>query len=347
MAKKKKRAASSDLSGFTLEKQIEQLNKMLKANYGDRAVCTGADLNTDGTVLSSGSIRVDIALRKPFPMGIHEIAGGMGAGKSTMAIHLCANAQKKGWPTYYIDLERGLSDEFLNRFKDLDKEKLIVLEPTTSEDATEMALDIFRTVDHAVVIYDSVPCSLATEAVMAKTMGEQTMGIVAKLMGTFLAKAVPLISDSKGRLILLNQLRDNLSMYGGRPTPGGNPVEHWPGSRLFIKGHNTKANLIKDKNGTPIGKKVTVQIVKNRKAPPGGETDMSIHFASGIWRNLELLNVATEFGIIDKSGSWYSYGDRQIGQGEIKAMDTLEEEPDLFQEVKDRIYGLLGFTDEV
>jgi recombination protein RecA len=340
----KKKLVQIDKS-LTPEEQAAQLKKLLDKKYGSRASTTGTELATNNTTISTGSPQVDIALRYPMPVGIHELAGGMGAGKSTMAVHICANAQKRGWPTFYIDLERGLNNVFLQRFADLDMDKLKIKHPMTGEDATEMALDIFRTVENAVVIYDSVPSSIATEAVMAKTMSDQTMGVVAKLMGTFLPKSLGYVHDSGGRLILINQLRDNLSMYGGRPTPGGNPVEHWTTQRIFFKGHNTKANRILDNNNELVGKRVGVEVCKNRWCLPGTETEMIINFNEGIWRDLELLNIAVELGLVDKRGAgWYNYGDKKI-QGEINFLESLKENKEVNSAIQSQINGMLGIKE--
>ncbi len=350
MAKKKEETITLD--GISIfEKQMEEFNSMVNKKFTNCSFFPGANLKNNTSSLSTGSPAVDVILRRPIPVGIHELAGPYQSGKSTMGLHICASAQKKGWPTFYVNMERALNPESLARIEGLDPDKLFIFNPYTGEAATELILDIFRKFTNAVVILDSVTGCMATEAVIEKNMNEKTMGALGNLMSTFLAKAVPIVDDSSGRLILINQIRGRLNPYESRglgnvSTTGGFGIEHWTTQRLLFKGGNAKGDRIENKETKSIvGKKVTVEVIKNRVGFPAVECEMYISAKTGIWKERELLQLAVDFGVIQKGGAWYDYKDQHVGQGEDAAFVKLSEDKPLFEEIKTKVYELTGLNE--
>jgi len=317
---------------------VEKLNALLVKNFGSKAVRSGDRIIGHNTSLSTGSHSLDYLLRRPLPVGIHEFAGGFGSGKSTLAMHATVSAQLKGWPTYYIDLERGMNEEFVGRFEGFDRKSWTRITPASGEKACDAARTIFQTVENALVIFDSIAGAAATEAVLAKTMSEQTMGATAKLMSTFLSSVAGDIDDSGGRLILINQVRDNLSPYGGRQTPGGHAIEHWTASRIFLKSRKSDMIAI---NGDAVGKWINFEIAKNRVAPPGIDGKFPLYFKTGINNNLELVSLGADMGVLNKRNHRYYYGEELLGHGEVSAVVSLEENPELVDKIKAAIAEVL------
>lgn len=371
---RKKAELNEDIE--TLEASIDKLTASLKKSkvvgLPDLELFDATRLETNTSGLSTGSPAVDVMLKRPIPVGIHELFGPYGSGKTTMALHICANAQKKGLPTFYINLERALNKEVLACISGLDSSKLRIINPVTGNQATEFALDVFRTIQSPVVILDSVAGCAATENVHDKSMSEQTMGELGKLMSVFLAKAVPLVDDSGGRLILINQVRDKLNMYvAGHTSPGGRGLEHWTTQRLMFSGGLSKTSYIEEgskddskddskdspkngskkssKNGSTkyIGKKIDVTAIKNRLGFPLMEAEMFIYFGRGIWKEKEIVKLATELGVVDKGGSWYSYKGENIAQGEDKLFEHIRNTNGLYDEIKSKVYELTGLSNEI
>ena len=178
------------------------------------------------------------------------------------------------------------------------------------------------------------------------------MGELGKLMSTFLAKAVPLVDDSAGRLILINQIRSNVGPFGGVSSPGGHGIEHWTTQRIKFEGGHAKEDgkyggYIKNNDGQPVGKAVMATVIKNRVWHPMLETKIYLHFDNGVrvWVEREILILAVELGIIDKAGSWYSYGDQRLAQGEDGTLGFLNQNQTIFVEIKKKVYDLLGIIE--
>jgi len=327
---------------LTKEKSRDKiLEDLLQNTFRKEAVVSGRDVIGHKSFLSTGSFNLDLELGTPFPVGIHELHGGYGSGKSTMAMHACVAAQKNGWPVFYIDIERGLNEKFLNRFKGLNLDKFCQLKPRSGEEACDMAIKIFQKVDNALVIFDSIAAASATEADIAKTMSEKTMGTLAALMSRFLAKALPVIDDSAGRLILINQKRDKLNPYGsGVPTPGGNAPRHYCSSRLHFKRENVQSYLIKV-DDSRVGKWVDVEINKNRWRAPGKVVKIPVYDDRGIFQTMEILNMACNLAIIEKKrGGRYLLNGKQIAHGELAAIEYLEQDDKLKETLRKKIVEL-------
>lgn len=334
--------AKNRVEELTMGKSADSILKdLLKNTFRKEAVVTGRDVIGHKSFLSTGSFSLDLELGTPFPVGIHELCGGYGSGKSTMAMHTVVAAQKNGWPVFYIDIERGLNEKFLERFEGLDLDKFIQLKPQSGEEACDMAINIFKKVENALVVFDSIAAASATEADIAKTMSEKTMGSLASLMARFLAKALPVIDDAAGRLILINQKRDKLNPYvSGKPTPGGNSVRHYSSSRLFFKKENVQANIIKV-DDSRVGKWVDIEINKNRWRAPGKVVRVPIYDDRGIFQTMEILNMASNLAIIEKKkGGRYSLNGEQFAHGELAAIEYLENNESVRDELRSKILEL-------
>ena len=336
--------AKNRVSDLLVDQSFDSILKdLLKNTFRKEAVVTGRDVIGHKSFLSTGSFSLDLELGTPFPVGIHELHGGYGSGKSTMAMHAVVAAQKNGWPVFYIDIERGLNENFLQRFKELNLDKFLQLKPQSGEDACDMAINIFKKVENALVVFDSIAAASATEADIAKTMSEKTMGSLASLMARFLAKALPVIDDSAGRLILINQKRDKLNPYvSGNPTPGGNSVRHYSSSRLFFKRENVQGNLIR-LDEERVGKWVDIEINKNRWRAPGKVVAVPIYDDRGIFQTMEILNMACNLAIIEKKkGGRYYFDGKQIAHGEFAAIEYLEENEDFKNNIRLMVLELVS-----
>lgn len=341
MAKKKKKIEQKDLSGLSTQDKMQHLDALLRNNFGKDSVLTPEQMmaKRDG-MLSTGSIKVDLMLCQPLPIGIHEFQGKMGTGKSTMCAHIVQNAHKKGWPVYYLDMEYGLNRRFVVRFKGMDNSKWRILQPKTGEECCDMACQIFQTVDNAVVFLDSISSTKATEEVVAKTMKDSTMAPVAKLMSTFLAKVNPLIFASNGRLILINQNREGLSQYAPSPTLGGNAVEQFSYQRLKFSG-GTKSTVITE-DGQSVGKTVRIEVSKNRAAQPFLVSEVPLNFSKGFWNDMEILQSAKEMGLLHTKGSYWYDGEVLLGQGIGNACEYIEKNPDKKNEIIKKLFDIVS-----
>lgn len=340
--------------------ELDKLENIVKAGQkNDSAIYTGSKLIrasqlTDGPeeCLSTGSIVLDLLLRHPLPVGMTELSGHFGSGKTTIAFQGLLNAQRKNYPTFLVAVERGPLKAQLDRFPEIDRDKLFIFKPRTGEAATQLCIDIFKNVKNAYVILDSVTACQATNAVIAKTMAEHTMGHLAKLMSTFTSTVGPIIDDMKGRLILINQIRANLkSPNGGIKTTGGYGLEHLTSQRISLKDAFTtdgshKIYKGKKEDGEQIGKRVTFTIVKNRCAPPSQTDNGILIFNEGFSEKWELVYLAQSFGMITNSGSWFQYkrndGTEVKCQGLNKFMNLMDEDIQLFSEIKTKVIEMSG-----
>lgn len=280
--------------------------------------------------ISTGSLRLDLALRNPFKPGISELSGQSSSGKTTLAIEVASNAQKLGMPVYYVAMERGLDSSLLEGIKQFDAKTSCYIPATTGNEALDIVEQLIRMKPGIFVIVDSVH-SLVTEAEISKTSSEDTMGKLGSLLSKFLKKMVQVTDDNKSNILLINQLRDNLS-YGAKfVTPGGRAIEYYSNLRLQIS--TNKADRFNDDKNRPIGHMMKVNIIKTRGCVGYQELEVPLLYGKGIFKELELLNVASELGIIDKAGAWYSIGNNKV-QGQIAACELLSE-----QKVYDNIRG--------
>lgn len=286
------------------------------------------------SVISTGSIGLDMALGVGgLPRGrVIEIFGPESSGKTTLAIHAIAEAQKAGGIAAIIDAEHAF-DRFYAEKLGVDIENLLISQPDNGEQALEIADQLIRSSAVDIVVIDSV-AALTPKAEIEGDMGDSKMGLQARLMSQALRKLTGSINKTNTTCIFINQLRDKIGVMFGNPetTTGGNALKFYASIRLDIR----KIGQIKDGEEV-IGNQTRVKIVKNKVAPPFRKTEFDIMFGEGISRVGEIVDMGVEHGIVKKSGSWYSYGDSKLGQGRDAAKDCMKDNPELAQEIEQKI----------
>ena len=286
------------------------------------------------SAISTGSIGVDAALGVGgVPRGrIIEIFGPESSGKTTISLHVIAEAQKAGGLAAFIDAEHALDAEYAKKLG-VDIDNLLVSQPDSGEQALEIAEVLVRSGAIDVIVIDSV-AALVPKAEIEGEMGDSHMGLQARLMSQALRKLTAAISKSNCAVIFLNQLREKVGIMFGNPEtqPGGRALKFYSSVRLDIR----KVEVIK--NGLDsIGNRVKVKVVKNKVAPPFRSAEFDILFNEGISREGSLIDAAVENGIFDKSGTWMSYGDQRLGQGRDNVRNYLRENPTLSAEIEARV----------
>lgn len=289
-------------------------------------------------VIPSGSIMLDAALGVGgYPRGrIVEIFGPESSGKTTLALHAIAETQKSGGIAAFIDAEHAF-DRFYAEKLGVDIDELLVSQPDNGEQALDIADQLIRSAAVDLVVIDSV-AALTPKAEIEGVMGENKVGLQARLMSQALRKLTSVISKTKTTCIFINQLREKIGVMYGNPetTTGGNALKFYASVRLDIR----KAEALK--NGDKLyGNKVRVKIVKNKVAPPFRVCKFDIIFGEGISRIGEIIDVAIDNNIIRKSGSWFSYGDTKIGQGRDSVISLLKDNAEFRQEIEDKVVEFL------
>jgi recombination protein RecA len=285
-------------------------------------------------VVSTGSIGLDMALGVGgLPRGrVIEIFGPESSGKTTLAIHAIAEAQKAGGIAAIIDAEHAF-DRFYAEKLGVDIENLLISQPDNGEQALEIADQLIRSSAVDIVVIDSV-AALTPKAEIEGDMGDSKMGLQARLMSQALRKLTGSINKTNTTCVFINQLRDKIGVMFGNPetTTGGNALKFYASIRLDIR----KIGQIKDGEEV-IGNQTRVKIVKNKVAPPFRKTEFDIMFGEGISKIGEIIDLGVENQIIKKSGSWYSYGDSKLGQGRDAAKDCLRDNPELAAELEAKV----------
>lgn len=309
--------------------QIEkQFGKGSVMKLGDRS----AKMNIEA--VPTGSISLDIALGLGgLPKGrIIEIYGPESSGKTTVALHVVAEVQKKGGIAGFIDAEHALDPVYAKNIG-VDIENLYISQPDNGEQALEITETMVRSGAIDIVIVDSV-AALVPKAEIDGDMGDSHMGLQARLMSQALRKLTAIISKSNCIVIFINQLRNKIGVMFGNPetTTGGNALKFYASIRLDVR----RIETLKQ-NGEVIGNRARVKIVKNKVAPPFREAEFDIMFGQGISREGDVLDLAANEGIIVKSGAWYAYNENKIGQGRENAKIYLKENPEIFAEVEAKV----------
>lgn len=322
------------------DKALEQAVSQIERQFGKGSIMRmGIQKLLDVPVIPTGSIGLDLALGiGGVPRGrIVEIYGDEASGKTTLALHVAACAQKAGGMVAFIDAEHALNLNYAKRIG-VNVDDLLVSQPDTGEQALDIAEILIRSGAIDLVIIDSV-AALVPKAELEGDMGEQHVGLQARLMSQAMRKLTGTISKSKTCVIFINQTRTNIGVMFGNPetTTGGKALKFYASVRLNIK----KITTIKDGN-QEIGARVRVKVVKNKLAPPFKETEFDIIFGEGISSSGEILDMATNLEIIEKSGAWYSYKDTRLGQGRENVRRFLDENPDLREEIVSLIYEKMG-----
>ncbi len=290
-------------------------------------------------VVPSGSLGLDYALGVwGIPRGrVTEIFGPESSGKTTMALHIIAETQKAGGVAAFIDAEHALDARYA-RALGVDTDNLLVSQPDTGEQALEIAETLVRSSAVDMIVIDSV-AALTPKSEIEGDMGDSHMGLQARLMSQALRKLAAIISKSKTALIFINQIRMKIGVMFGNPetTTGGNALKFYATIRLDIR----RIATIKD-NQEVIGSRTRVRVVKNKVAPPFREAEFDIIYGKGISHTGELVDIASNFGIVEKSGAWFSYGSERLGQGRENAKSFLAEHPDISDEIQARVKEQLG-----
>ncbi len=299
----------------------------------------GADQKVRVESISTGAINLDAAIGVGgIPRGrITEIYGPESSGKTTLCLHVVANAQRNGGVAAYIDAEHALDTEYARKLG-VDIEALLISQPDTGEQALEICEILVRSGAVDVVVIDSV-AALVPKAEIEGDMGESHMGLQARLMSQALRKLTGSIARSKTSVVFINQLREKIGVMFGNPetTTGGKALKFYASVRLDIR----RIGPVKDKEDV-VGSHVRVKVVKNKVAAPFKQAEFDIMYAEGISHASLVLDIASEAGIIDKSGAWYAYNGQKIGQGRENAKLYLRDTPALMAEVEEKVKTLLG-----
>ena len=311
----------------------------IEKNYGKGSIMKLGDENIeDIEVIPTGSIALNAALGVGgYPKGrIVEIYGPESSGKTTIAIHAIAEAQKKGGIAAFIDAEHAF-DRFYAEKLGVDVENLWISQPDNGEQALEITETMVRSGAMDIIIVDSV-AALVPKAEIEGDMGDSKMGLQARLMSQALRKLTAAINKTNTTCIFINQLRDKIGVMFGNPetTTGGNALKFYASVRLDIR------SIGKLKDGDEIkGNQVRVKVIKNKVAPPFRKAEFDIMFGQGISRSGEIIDLGSELNIIKKSGSWYSYNDTKLGQGRDAAKQCVEDNPELADELSELIFEAL------
>ncbi|MCQ2208806.1 MAG: recombinase RecA [Paludibacteraceae bacterium] len=285
-------------------------------------------------VIPSGSLGLDLALGVGgFPRGrVIEIFGPESSGKTTLAIHAIAQAQKTGGIAAIIDAEHAF-DRFYAEKLGVDVENLLISQPDNGEQALEIADQLIRSSALDIVVIDSV-AALTPKAEIEGDMGDSKMGLQARLMSQALRKLTGSINKTNTCCIFINQLRDKIGVMFGNPetTTGGNALKFYASVRLDIR----RISQLKEGDNV-IGNQTRVKVVKNKVAPPFKKAEFDIMFGEGISNVGEIIDLGVEFGIIKKSGSWYSYNETKLGQGRDATKDLLRDNPELANEIEEKV----------
>ena len=323
------------------EKALEKAIKDIEKQYGKGSVMVLGDNESYGNVesVSSGSIQVDYALGiGGYPRGrIIEVYGPESSGKTTLALHAIAEVQKAGGYAAFIDAEHALDPKYAKALG-VDIDNLILSQPDTGEQALEITEALIRSDAVDLVVVDSV-AALVPEAEIRGEMGSSHVGLQARLMSQAMRKLSGAISKSHSIALFINQIREKVGVMFGNPetTPGGRALKFYSSVRLEIR----RSEQIK--LGTDIiGNKAKVKVVKNKVAPPFKQVMVDIVYGKGISKTGEIVDLAVDADILGKSGSWYSYNGEKIGQGRENVKVYLEENPNLYQELEQKVREKLG-----
>lgn len=312
---------------LAMQKIEKDLGKGTIMRMGDEKI-------EDIPVISTGSIGLDHALGVGgFPKGrIIEIYGPESSGKTTLAIHAIAEAQKQGGIAAIIDAEHAF-DRFYAAKLGVDVENLLISQPDSGEQALEIADQLIRSSAVDIIVIDSV-AALTPKAEIEGDMGDNKVGLQARLMSQALRKVTATINKTNTTCIFINQLREKIGVMFGNPetTTGGNALKFYASVRLDIR----RVSPIKDGDSV-IGNQTRVKVVKNKVAPPFRKAEFDIMFGEGISRTSEIIDYGADFGILKKSGSWYSYGDDKIAQGRDAAKQYMKEHPEVAAEVEAKV----------
>ena len=319
-----------------LEVALSQIDKQ----FGKGSVMRlGDDNRPPVQVIPTGSLALDVALGiGGLPRGrVIEVYGPESSGKTTVALHAVANAQKAGGNAAFIDAEHAL-DPVYARALGVDTDSLLVSQPDTGEQALEIADMLIRSGGIDIIVIDSV-AALVPKAEIEGEMGDSHVGLQARLMSQALRKITGALSATGTTAIFINQLREKIGVFFGSPetTTGGKALKFYASVRIDVR----RIETLKEA-GAPVGNRTRAKVVKNKMAPPFKQAEFDIVFGKGISREGSIIDMGVEAGIVRKSGSWFTYGDDQLGQGKENVRQFLVDNPELANEIEQKILVSLG-----
>ncbi|MDR1814000.1 MAG: recombinase RecA [Tannerella sp.] len=342
MAKEKSEEVQEQAAGGGATEKLKALRAAMdkiEKSYGKGAIMKLGDERIENVeVIPSGSIGLNAALGVGgYPRGrVIEIYGPESSGKTTLAIHAIAEAQKAGGIAAFVDAEHAF-DRFYAEKLGVDIDNLLISQPDNGEQALEIAEQLIRSSAVDIVVIDSV-AALTPKAEIEGEMGDSKMGLQARLMSQALRKLTAAINKTKTTCIFINQLRDKIGIMFGNPetTTGGNALKFYASVRLDIR----RITSLKEGDEV-IGNQVRVKVVKNKIAPPFRKAEFDIMFGAGISRSGEIIDLGVEHNIVKKSGAWFSYNDTKLGQGRDASKKTVEDNPELAAELEAKIFEAL------
>ena len=319
-----------------LEVALSQIDKQ----FGKGSVMRlGDDNRPPVQVIPTGSLALDVALGiGGLPRGrVIEVYGPESSGKTTVALHAVANAQKAGGNAAFIDAEHAL-DPVYARALGVDTDSLLVSQPDTGEQALEIADMLIRSGGIDIIVIDSV-AALVPKAEIEGEMGDSHVGLQARLMSQALRKITGALSATGTTAIFINQLREKIGVFFGSPetTTGGKALKFYASVRIDVR----RIETLKEA-GAPVGNRTRAKVVKNKMAPPFKQAEFDIVYGKGISREGSIIDMGVEAGIVRKSGSWFTYGDDQLGQGKENVRQFLVDNPELANEIEQKILVVLG-----
>ena len=317
------------------DQALDRAVSQIERQYGKGTIMRlGTDEKLDVPVISTGSLSLDLALGVGgVPRGrVVEVFGPEASGKTTLTLHIVANAQKNGGTAAFIDVEHALDPDYAKRLG-VDLDSLLVNQPDTGEQALEIAELLTRSNAIDVIVVDSV-AALVPRAELEGQMGDSHVALQARLMSQALRKLTSVISKSRTCLIFINQIREKIGVMFGNPetTPGGRALKFYSSVRVDIR----RIGSIKDGERI-IGNRVRAKIAKNKVAAPFRKAEFDIMFNKGISRSGDIIDLGVEEQVIEKSGTWFSYGDIRLGQGRENSKKFIDSKPELLQEIEQAI----------
>jgi len=320
-----------------LKLTLDKLDK----TYGKGSVMKLGDQTIEKIeAISSGSIGLNLAMGVGgYPKGrVVEIYGPESSGKTTLALHAIAECQKSGGIAAFIDAEHAF-DRFYAEKLGVDLAELVISQPDNGEQALEIVDNLIRSGALDAVVIDSV-AALTPRSEIEGEMGDSKMGLHARLMSQAMRKLTASISKTNCTVFFLNQLREKIGVMFGNPetTTGGNALKFYASVRLDIR----RSTQIKDSEGAVLGNKTRVKVVKNKVAPPFKTAEFDIMYGEGISKTGEILDLGVEYEIIEKSGSWFSYGGTKLGQGRDSIKVLLKDNPELMEELEGKIFQIIS-----
>lgn len=328
---------------------LENALKQIEKQYGAGAIMRlGENKHLNVDAISTGSLSLDIATGiNGLPKGrIVEIYGPESSGKTTLALHCVAEAQKAGGQAAFIDAEHALDPIYAANLG-VDVDSLLVAQPDYGEQALEIAEQLARSGAIDIIVVDSV-AALVPRTEIDDDMGDSHVGLHARLMSQAMRKLAGAINKSNTLIIFINQLREKVGVVYGNPevTTGGRALKFYASMRIDVR----KGEQLKNSDNQFIGSRTKVKIVKNKVAPPFRSAEFDIMYGTGISKEGEILDLGVEYGVIKKGGSWFSYGDRRLGQGRDNVKQLIKDEPEfaaqLEQEIKEKIAEVQAASDK-